>query len=79
MKSISMLEIRRDARGLVQKLARGECLTLTYRNRAIGELRPIAQPVERSADDPVYRLAERAEDLGGSLDARAADALLYGR
>jgi hypothetical protein len=32
----------------------------------------------RSTDDPVYRLAECAEDLGGSLDARAADALLYG-
>jgi antitoxin (DNA-binding transcriptional repressor) of toxin-antitoxin stability system len=78
MQSVSMLEIRRDARGVVKRLARGECLTLTYRNRAIGELRPISRPGVRSADDPVYRLAECAEDLGGGLDARAADALIYG-
>ncbi len=78
MQNISMLEIRRNARGLVERLRRGESFTVTYRSQPVGELRPVSDDSAVREDDPVYRLADRAEDLGESLDALQADTLLYG-
>ena len=78
MQKISMLEIRRNARGLVERLRRGESFTVTYRNQPVGELRPVTEVTAVHEDDPVYRLGDRAEDLGESVDARQADTLLYG-
>ncbi|MFM7374259.1 MAG: hypothetical protein ACKO39_03790, partial [Chthoniobacterales bacterium] len=40
METISMLEIRRNAKGLVERLGRGESFRITYRNRTVGELFP---------------------------------------
>jgi antitoxin (DNA-binding transcriptional repressor) of toxin-antitoxin stability system len=77
METISMLEIRRDTRRLIERLRRGESFTVTYRKRPVGELRPVADTPAIREDDPVYRLAGHAEDLGESLDARQADSLLY--
>jgi hypothetical protein len=34
---------------------------------------------EISPDDPVYRIAEIAEDLGGGMDSREIDRIVYGR
>lgn len=73
-----MIEIRRDAKALVERLARGECFRITYRNKTVGELFPPASRPAISSDDLAYRVAERAEDLGGGLDARTADSLIYG-
>ena len=78
MQTISMLEIRRDAKALVERLARGECFRITYRNKTVGELFPPARMSEVASDDLAYRSAECAEDLGGGLDARVADSLIYG-
>lgn len=77
MTTISMLEVRQNTKGVVGRLLRGESFRLTYRNRLVGELVPTAAAKSISSDDPVYRLAESAEDLGGGLDARRADALIY--
>ena len=73
MQSISLIEIRRDAKGLVERLAQGECFRITYRNKTVGELFPPARMPGVSPDDVAYRVAECAEDLGGGLDERAAD------
>ena len=77
METISMLEIRRNAKGLVRRLARGECFRITYRNHPVGELFPPASKQGVTSQDSVYCLAEAAEDLGGGLDARRADELIY--
>ena len=74
-----MLEIRRNAKGLVERLARGESFRITYRNRTVGELFPPKARYEIGADDPVYRVAEVAQDLGGGMDSREADRIIYGR
>ncbi|MCX6880774.1 MAG: hypothetical protein NTW21_44275 [Verrucomicrobia bacterium] len=78
MLTLSMIGIRRDAKALVERLARGECFRITYRNKTVGEFIPPARMSAVSSDDLAYRVAESAEDLGGGLDARAADALIYG-
>ena len=72
-----MLEIRRNAKGLVRRLAHGECFRITYRNHPVGELFPPTSKQGVTSKDPVYCLAETAEDLGGGLDARKADELIY--
>jgi antitoxin (DNA-binding transcriptional repressor) of toxin-antitoxin stability system len=77
METISMLDVRKNAKSLVGRLLRGESFRITYRNLPVGELFPTASRRSISSDDPVYRLAEHAEDLGGGLDARAADELIY--
>ena len=73
-----MLEIRRNAKQLVERLEQGESFRITYRNRTVGELYPAAKEGGVSSGDPIYSIAEQAEDLGGGLDARGADALIYG-
>lgn len=72
-----MLEIRRNAKGVVRQLERGACFQVTYRNRKVGELYPPQRKPGVTSQDPVYRIAEAAEDLGGTLDARQADELIY--
>jgi antitoxin (DNA-binding transcriptional repressor) of toxin-antitoxin stability system len=78
MEKISMLEIRRNARALIERLLQGESFTITYRNRAVAELHPVRGEPADLAGDPIYEIADLAEDLGTTLDAREADALLYG-
>ena len=79
METISMLDVRKNTKSLVGRLLRGESFRLTYRNRPVGELLPTARKGSISSDDPVYRVADHAEDLGGGLEARAADGLIYRR
>ncbi|MEY3481857.1 MAG: hypothetical protein RIQ71_2632 [Verrucomicrobiota bacterium] len=79
METISMLEIRRNAKTLVERLGRGESFRITYRNRTVGELFPPKANYEITSDDAAYRVAEAAEDLGGGMDSREADRIVYGR
>lgn len=79
METVTMLEIRRNAKQMVERLEQGESFRLTYRNRTVGELHPAVKSGGGSADDPIYSLCDEAEDFGGSLSARSADALIYGR
>lgn len=77
MTTISMLEVRQNTKSVVGRLLRGESFGITYRNRLVGQLLPAVTAKTFSSDDPAYRLAEHAEDLGGGLDARRADELIY--
>ena len=74
-----MLEIRKNAKALVERLDQGESFRITYRNRCVGELYPLRSNEGISKDDPVYRVAESAEDLGGTLEPGEADRIIYGK
>lgn len=78
MKTITMLELRTRAGELVRRLQGGESFALSYRNRVVGEIRPVLGEAAPVGEDPAYRLGEVAEDLGEGLNAEAADQLLYG-
>ena len=79
METISMLEIRRNAKGVVDRLGRGESFRVTYRNRTVGELTPPEKRDLIRKDDPVYRIAEAAGDFGGGMDSREVDRIVYKR
>ena len=78
MVSVSMVEFRRDAEGVLQRVGRGERLVLTYRGRPVARLEPFTEPAT-SVSDPIYRLAQLATDRGESLTNKEMDAIVYGR
>ena len=77
MTTVSMVELRRDAEGVLQRVGRGEQLVLTYRGRPVARLEPVTKPAT-SPNDPIYRLAEIAVDRGESLGNEEMDAIVYG-
>ena len=78
MTTVSMVELRRDAEGILQRVGRGERLVLTYRGQPAARLEPIVGS-NTPADDPIYRLAELSVDQGGSLTNEEMDAIVYGQ
>lgn len=78
MKTITMLEVRRSPRHLVEQLARGETFELTYRNKLVARIQPVLRESSGRGRDPVYALADGAEDLGPGLTTEEADKALYG-
>jgi antitoxin (DNA-binding transcriptional repressor) of toxin-antitoxin stability system len=79
MKTVTMLEFRKDAAKVLRWLARGDGnVRLTYRGRPVADLVPVqAGSANRPAcDDPFYRLGEWAVE-GANLTNEAIDRLLY--
>lgn len=80
MKTMSMLEFRRDARRALDLVSRGQRLVLTYRGRPIARIEPIepsgGPPPE---DDPLLRIGDFAvAGPGGRLSNRQIDRTVYG-
>lgn len=77
MKTVSLLEFRKNAQATLQKVASGQSFVLTRRGRAVARLEPIV--AERIApDDPIYRLGLSAVE-GPSMTNEEMDHEIYGR
>ena len=79
MKTLSMLEFRRNAQRVLESVQRGERLVLTYRGKPVARLEPVAaEPPPISTDDPLLRVDDYAVDgPGGPLDDDEVDRLIY--
>ena len=75
MKTVSMLEFRRDAENIIRQVQKGQSMLLLYRGRPVMRLEPVREVVD--GDDPFYLLAQHAAE-GTSLDNEEIDRLLYG-
>lgn len=75
METVSMVELRRDAEGILRRVRLGERLILTYRGQPAARLTPVSEP-PLTADDPMYRLGDLAVD-GSPLTNDAIDAIVY--
>jgi prevent-host-death family protein len=80
MGTVTMLELRRHAQQIIDRVRRGERLTLTYRGAAVARL----EPVEAAAavDDAFYGLADLAACSGpaaGNLTNEQIDQAVYGQ
>jgi len=80
MRTLSMLEFRRNARRALEAIRRGERLVLTYRGRAVARLEPVrGDSAAVPDDDPLLRIEDFAVDgPGGPLDNADIDRLVYG-
>ena len=77
MKSVSMLQFRKDAESVLKQVVKGRSFVLTYRGKPIARLEPIRPPAV-DVDDPIYRLSELASDAAGPLTNGEIDDILYG-
>jgi prevent-host-death family protein len=77
MKTVSMLEFRRKAAGVLKQLRKGERFVLTYRGQPVARLEPILE-ARTDAADPFYTLGELADAEGESLTNPQVDEILYG-
>ncbi|MBA2557337.1 MAG: type II toxin-antitoxin system Phd/YefM family antitoxin, partial [Chloroflexi bacterium] len=69
MKTVTMLEFRRDARRALEAVRRGERLLLTYRGKPVARLEPVEPDgQEVTEDDPLLHVDDYAVDgPGGPL------------
>jgi prevent-host-death family protein len=80
MKTVTMLEFRRDAAGVLRRVARGERLVLSHRGKPAARLEPITRgPAADSENDPFLSIGRRARrSPKGQTNHRDIDRILYG-
>ena len=76
MQTVSILDLRRDAHAIVERVHRGQRLVLTYRGKAMLRLEPME--AEATSDDPFYALADQAGLDGESISNKQMDEVVYG-
>lgn len=76
MKTISMLEFRKDAEQIIRQVQAGERLVLTYRGKPVARLEPVLETVA-DASDRFYTLYQLADQEGMSLTNKEIDEIIY--
>ena len=81
MKTVTMLEFRKDAEGILRRVAKGERFLLSHRGRPAARLEPVtADRVGDSATDPFLTIGQRAlPSPKGKTRHSELDKILYGR
>ena len=75
-----MLEFRRDAEGILRRVAKGERFVLSHRGRPAARLEPLAKAVSDTANDPFLTIGRRAlPSPKGATQHEDIDRILYGR
>ena len=80
MKTVTMLEFRRNAEGILRRIAQGERLLLSHRGRPAARLEPVENPnAPDLANDPFLSVASRAKPSPkGKTAHHDIDQILYG-
>lgn len=79
MKTVTMLEFRRDAAAVLRRVARGERLLLSHRGKPAARLEPLHTAPIDLPNDPFLSIAQRAKPSPkGRTKHREIDHLLYG-
>lgn len=77
MKTVSMVEFRKNAENIIEQVRKGQRLVLTYRGVAVARLEPFRKESVNS-EDPFYALATLADAKGESLTNEEMDEVVYG-
>jgi antitoxin (DNA-binding transcriptional repressor) of toxin-antitoxin stability system len=77
MTTVSIQEMRFEFSKVKRALERGEELLLTFRNRPLARLSPVAPRRPKLASDPALHFGDQAEDLP-VLTNEEMDAAIYG-
>lgn len=75
--TISTHDMRFQFERVLRAVKQGRSLTLTYRNKPLARIVPLALEQEISADDTIFRLHDLAEPIGPLTNAEI-DAAVYG-
>jgi antitoxin (DNA-binding transcriptional repressor) of toxin-antitoxin stability system len=81
MKTVTMLDFRKDAEGILRRIGKGERFVLSHRGRPAARLEPVAATVAADpANDPFFGIASRAtRSAKGKTRHQDIDRILYGR
>jgi antitoxin (DNA-binding transcriptional repressor) of toxin-antitoxin stability system len=80
MKTVTMLQFRRDAARILRRLAAGERFILSHRGKPAARLEPVRQTEPHSSDDPFLTIGQRAtRSPKGPTRHQDIDRILYGR
>ena len=81
MKTVTMLEFRRDAESVLRRVTKGERFVLSHRGKPVARLEPLAGPsAVDSAHDPFLTIGQRAtRSPKGRTAHRKIDQILYGK
>ena len=77
MKTISMLELRQDAKRIIRQLSRGQRMVLTYRGKPVARPEPLHETTP-AVHAPFHQLADLAVDEGSGLTNKEIDKIVYG-
>ena len=78
MKSISVLEFRKNAEKIIRWSRQGKRMIMTYRGRPVIRLEPIQDDVV-DRDDPFLQLEGIAEGKKENLSNQQMDEIIYGQ
>ena len=79
MKTVTMLEFRKNAEGILRRVRNGERFVLSHRGRAAARLEPIAEAGADPANDPFLTISQRAlPSPKGKTRHSDIDRILYG-
>jgi prevent-host-death family protein len=80
MKTVTMLEFRKDAEGILRRVAKGERFLLSHRGRPAARLEPVrSNGPGDSATDPFLTIGQRAlPSPKGKTRHADIDKILYG-
>lgn len=80
MKTVTMLEFRRNAEAVLRRIAKGERLVLSHRGRPAARLEPMTVPPgATSPEDPFLSIGRRATaSPKGKTKHTEIDRILYG-
>lgn len=81
MKTVTMLEFRKNAEGILRRVANGEKFLLSHRGRPAARLEPVVTSGSGgSPSDPFLTIAQRAlPSPKGKTRHAEIDKILYGR
>jgi prevent-host-death family protein len=81
MKTVTMLEFRKDAEGILRRVAKGERFLLSHRGRPAARLEPVVtHGPDDLATDPFLTIGRRAlPSPKGKTRHTNIDKILYGR
>ena len=81
MKTVTMLEFRQDAEGVLRRIAKGERFVLSHRGKPAARLEPLeARAPADPASDPFLSIARRVQPSPKGKTRHAdIDRILYGR
>jgi antitoxin (DNA-binding transcriptional repressor) of toxin-antitoxin stability system len=79
VKTVTMLEFRRNAQSILRRIAKGERLVLSHRGRPVARLEPMAGNTADLSTDPFLSIADRATPSPkGRTRHQDIDRILYG-
>ncbi len=78
MKTISLLEFRKNTQKIIRFAQQGQRMIMTYRGKPVCRLEPILNG-DINKNDPFYNIDRLAEKKGKNLSNREIDGILYGK